>query len=158
MRGSSANIAHHEVVLRGGARDAEGVGFLEGVAADELGVHLASDRDQRNGIHQGVDQAGDQISGAGAGCGAADADLAGSARITRGREGGILFVANQDVLDVGVVNRVVEGEGNAAGVAEEIHRRLPYEDIREAFRRRSLICRFGCRTAAGWCCVRSLHI
>ena len=108
-----------KLCLVAGARDAEGVGFLEGVAADELGVHLAGDGDDGDGIHHGVDQAGDQVGGAGAGSGAADADLAGGARIAFGGEAGVLFVAHEDVADVAVVEGVVKRQGDAAGIAEE---------------------------------------
>ena len=108
-----------KLCLVAGARDAEGVGFLEGVAADEFGVDLAGDGDDGDGIHHGVDQAGDEVGGAGAGGGAADADLAGGAGVAFGGEAGILFVAHEDVADVVVVKGVVEGEGDAAGIAEE---------------------------------------
>ena len=124
---------HHEVVLRGGAGDAEGVGFLEGVAADELGVHLAGDGDQRDGIHHGVDQSGNQVGGAGAGGGAADADLAGGAGIAFGGEAGVLFVADEDVADVVIVEGVVEGDGDAAGVTEEAVHAFADEAFEEHF-------------------------
>ena len=108
-----------KLCLVAGARDAERVGFLERVAADELGVDLAGDGDDRDGIHHGVDEAGDQIGGAGSGGGAADADLAGGARVAFGGEAGVLFVTHQDVPDVVIVERVVEGKRDAAGIAEE---------------------------------------
>ena len=82
-------------------------------------MNLAGDGDDRDGIHHGVDQAGDEVGGAGAGGGAADADLAGGARVAFGGEAGVLFVAHEDVADVVVVEGVVEREGDAAGIAEE---------------------------------------
>ena len=112
-------VLHQEVVLGAGARDAEGVGFLEGVAADEFAGDLAGDGDDRNGVHHGVDQAGGQVGGAGAGGGAADADLAGGARVAFGGEGGVLLVTHQHVADLVVVEDVVEGKGDAAGIAED---------------------------------------
>ena len=57
-------LLHQEIVLGAGARDAEGVGFLERVAADELGGDLAGDGDDGDGIHHGVHQAGGQVGGA----------------------------------------------------------------------------------------------
>ena len=113
------HVLHHEIVLGAGARDAERVGFLKRVAADEGAVDLAGDGDDRDGIHQRIHQAGDQVGGAGAGGGAADADLAGGAGIAFGGEGGVLFVADQDVADVMVIEGIVKGEGDAAGIAEE---------------------------------------
>ena len=117
--GSSASVLHHEVVLGAGARDAEGVGFLEGVAADQLARDLAGDGDDRDRIHHGVDQAGDQVGGAGTGGGAADADLAGGPRIALGGEGGVLFVPHQDVPDRVIVEGVVERQRDAAGISED---------------------------------------
>ena len=105
-------------MLGAGAGDAEGVGFLEGVAADELGGHLAGDGDDGDGIHHGVDQAGGEVGGAGAGSGAADPDLAGGAGVTFGGEGGVLLVPDQDVADVVVVKDVVKRKGDAARIAE----------------------------------------
>ena len=87
----------HEVVLRGRARDAECVGFLEGVAADQTGGNLARERDDRSRVHHGVNQAGYQVRRAGTGSRAADADLAGRFRIAGGGERGVLFVAHQHV-------------------------------------------------------------
>ncbi len=48
-------LLHQEIVLGAGARDdAEGVGFLERVAADELRRDLTRNRDNRDRIHHGV--------------------------------------------------------------------------------------------------------
>ncbi len=106
------------VVLGAGTRDAEGIGLLKGVAADELSGDLAGEGDDGNGIHHGVDEPGGEVGGAGSGSGAADSGFAGGARVSAGGEGGVLFVAHQDVADVMVVKDVVEGQGDAAGVAE----------------------------------------
>ena len=37
--------------------NADGVAFLEGVGADEMGRHLPRDADQRDRIHEGIGQA-----------------------------------------------------------------------------------------------------
>ena len=78
-----------------------------------------------------------EVGGAGAGGGAADADLAGGARVAFGGEGGILLVAHQDVADVVVVEGVVEGKGDAAGVAEDAIDALAGQAFEQAFSRRS---------------------
>src|ERR1035438_7037946 len=59
-----------------------------------------------------------EVGGAGAGSGAADADLAGGAGVAFGGEGGIFLMPDEDVTDLVVVEDVVEGEGDAARVAE----------------------------------------
>ena len=107
-----------EIVLGAGAGDAEGVGFLEGVAADEFGGDLAGKRNDRDGIHHGVDKAGGQVGGSWAGRRATHADATGGAGVALGGEGGIFFVPNQHVPDLMIVKRVVEGKGDASGVTE----------------------------------------
>ena len=79
-----------------------------------------------------------EVGGAGAGGGAADADLAGGAGVAFGGEGGILLVADEDVADVVVVEGVVEGERDAAGVAEDAVDALACQAFQQAFVRRSL--------------------
>src|ERR1017187_3332114 len=79
------------VVLGAGTSDAEGIGFLEGVAADQFAGDLSGNGDDGDGIHQGIDEAGGEVGGAGAGSGAADTDLAGGAGVAFGGEGGILL-------------------------------------------------------------------
>jgi len=127
------DIFHHEVVFGGGARDAEGVGFLESIAADELGGDLAGDGDDGDGIHHGVDEPGDEVGGAGSGGGATDADLPGGAGIAFGGEAGILFVAHKDVLDVAVIEGIVKRQGDAARIAEEAIDAFAREAFEEDF-------------------------
>ena len=74
MRGDVERLVHdlrqirqvldQVVVLGAGTGDAEGVGLLKGIASDQLGGDLAGDGDDGSGIHQGVDQTGDQVGGA----------------------------------------------------------------------------------------------
>ncbi len=59
------DVLDQPVVLGAGPRDADRVAFLERVVADQVRRHLAGDADDRNGIHQGVGEAGDRIGGAG---------------------------------------------------------------------------------------------
>ena len=94
-------LLHQEIVFGAGARDAERVGFLERVAADQLGGNLAGDGDDRNRIHHGVDQAGHQVGRARTGGRAAHAHLAGGARVSFRREAGVLLMPHQNVLDRG---------------------------------------------------------
>ena len=116
--GKFVDLLDEVVVLGAGTGDAEGVGFLEGVAADQFAGDLAGDGDDRDGIHHGVDQAGGEVGGAGAGGGAADADFAGGARVAFGGEGGIFLMPHEDVADLVIVEDVVEGQRDAAGIAE----------------------------------------
>ncbi len=119
VRAMSSALGDQEVVLRDRHRDAADVGFLEGVGADRLGGDLAGDRDERHGVHVRVRDRGDQVGGAGARGGHADADLAGGLRVPGGGVAGPLLVTDQDVPDAGGVHqRVVGREDAAAGDAE----------------------------------------
>ena len=56
--------AHDEVaVFDDGESEAEDVGFLESAATNHSGGDLAGDRDHGNGVHEGIGDAGDEISG-----------------------------------------------------------------------------------------------
>ena len=60
------------------------------------GADLAGDGDERHGIQLGVGEAGDEVGGAGAAGGDADADLAGAAGVALGGEAAALLVARQN--------------------------------------------------------------
>ena len=109
-----------EVVLGDGEGDAGDVDFLEGVGAEDFGRDLAGDRDDGDRVEHGGGEAGDEVGGAGAGGGHADADAAGRAGVAVGHVGGSLLVADEDVVDGGeFAEGVVDGEDGAAGVAED---------------------------------------
>ena len=107
------------VVLGARPGDADRVGLLEGVVADEMGRYLAGEADHRDAVHQRVGQAGDAVGGAGTRGDEHHADLAGRARVALGRVHRALLVADQDVAQpVLLEDRVVNGKNGAAGVAE----------------------------------------
>ena len=132
--GQLGHVLDHEVVLGAGTCEAEGVRLLEGVAADEGAVDLAGDGDDGNGIHHGIDQAGDQVGSAGAGGGAADTDFTGSARVAFGGEYGVLLMPHQHMADVVVIQGIVKGEGDPAGVAEKAFDTFPDHAFQQDFR------------------------
>ena len=109
---------YQEIMLGARACNAESIGLLESIAANQFAGHLARDGHDGDGVHHGVHQAGGEVGRAGSRSGAADSRFAGGARVALGGEGGILFVAYQHVADVVLVERVVEGESDAAGVSE----------------------------------------
>ncbi len=109
-----------EVVLGDGQGDAGDVDLLEGVGAEDFGGDLAGDGDEGNAVQHGCCEAGDEVGGAGAGGGHADAGAAGGAGVAIGHVGGALLVADEDVVDGGeFAEGVVDGEDGAAGVAED---------------------------------------
>src|SRR5207248_4024697 len=109
------------VVLGDGPANLDDGRLLEGVGADDGGADLAGDGDQRDGVHLGVGQAGDEVGGAGAAGGDADADPAGGAGVPFGGEPAALLVAGQDgaelVAEAG--EGLVDGHAGPAGVGED---------------------------------------
>ena len=108
-----------EVVLGDGQGDAGDVDLLEGVGAEDLGGDLSGDADDGDGVEHGRRDAGDEVGGAGAGGGHADADLARGAGVAVGHVRGALLVADEDVVDRELAQGVVGGEDGSAGVAED---------------------------------------
>ncbi len=113
------DVLHQIVVLGARARDAGGVRLLEGVVADEVGRHLPGEADHRDRIHQRVGQPGDRVGGARPAGHQHDADLAGRAGIAFGGVDGGLLMPHQDVAQmILLVERVVDRQYGAAGIAE----------------------------------------
>ena len=99
------DVGDQIAVLHDRQRHAEEIGFLEGAFADHRLRHLAGDGDQRDGIHVGIGDAGDEIGGAGTAGGHANAGFAGGAGVTFRREGTALLVAGKDGADLGAGER-----------------------------------------------------
>ena len=108
-----------ERVLDDRHRDADDVGFLERVGADDATRHLAGDDDEGNGVHVGRRDARHRVRGTRA---RRDNDNAGATRRTRIAVGLVnrsLLVASKDMRDLlAVVERVVDFDRLATGVAE----------------------------------------
>ena len=118
--GQVCRVLDQVVVLGDGPGDADGVALLEGVGADQVGGNLAGDDHQGNGIHQGVDDAGDRIGGTRTRRHQDHAGLAGRARIALCGMGRPLFVPDQDVLQARLVEEgIVDGQDRPARIAEQ---------------------------------------
>ena len=117
--GQLAGVFHQIIMLGAVARDADRIRFLERVGADQLRGHLPRDDDHGDRIHQRVGDAGDGIGRARAGGDQHDAGLAGRTGIALRHVGRALFMADQHMLDRGmIVERVINGQHRAAGIAE----------------------------------------
>ena len=111
---------HEPVVLGAGPGDADRVALLERIRADQMRRHLAGDADDRDRIHQRIDQAGHGIGSARTRGDEADADLARRACVALGRMDDALLVATQNVTDrVLLEDLVVDRQHSAAGIAEQ---------------------------------------
>ena len=99
--------------------DARDIGLLKSIGADQVRGHLAGDRDQRRRVEERVGNRRDQVRGARATGGDADADFAGGAGVALRHVARALLVAHQHVLN-GVIDcheGVVERQDRAAGDA-----------------------------------------
>src|SRR5215469_7301922 len=88
---------HEKVVFRDRLRHAQYVGFLEGIAANEVTRYLPGDRHNGRRVHVGRGEAGDEVGGARATGGDAYTDLARSAGIAIGGVSGRLLMPHQDM-------------------------------------------------------------
>ena len=80
-------VLDHEAVLDGRHRDADDVGLLEAVGAEQLGAHLAGDEHRRDRVHHRVHDRRDEVRRARARRAEGDADLAGRLRVALARRG-----------------------------------------------------------------------
>ncbi len=115
------HIIDQEVVLHAGTRDADGIAFLEGILSD-IGVrHLPRDHHQRNRIHVGGGNAGHGIGRARTGGHQRHADLVRRTRQTVGRMYCSLFVANQNMFDLILLEqRIINVKDRPTRIAEYI--------------------------------------
>ena len=81
------------------ARDANGIGLLKRIGADQIGRNLTRQNYQWDRIHKGICNAGDSIGGAGAGCDKHNAGLTRRAGITLRRMGGARLMPDKDMFD-----------------------------------------------------------
>ena len=146
---------HKVIVLRAMAGDADRIAFLESIRADEMGRHLSGEADERNGVHQGVREAGDGIGRAGARGHQQHADLAGRAGIALGRMGRALLVAHQHVLhEVLLEDGVIDRKDRTAGIAENRLDALVLQGLDDHFRTGHLF-RHGRLRLVSACCLRA---
>ena len=92
-------VTHQLVVLGYRNRDPLDIRLLEAIAANQGADHLASDADERDGVHEGVGDAGHQVGRPRARRAVADARLAGYAGVGVGGVGGALLVLHQVMLN-----------------------------------------------------------
>ena len=94
--GDVVHVGHQRMVLGDAAAYFDDRRLLKGVGADHGRADLAGQRQHRHAVELGVGDGGDQVRGAGAAGGHADADLSGRAGVSLGREAAPLLVSGQD--------------------------------------------------------------
>ena len=111
---------HDELVVLGDrAGDADGVALLEAVGADHRPAHLAGDGHHRHRVHVGVAQRRDQVGGRRPARDHGHPGPAGDVGVALGHVAGALLVADQDVADRRIEDRVVGRQDAAARQAED---------------------------------------
>ena len=110
---------HKVIMLRAMARDANRIGFLKRITADQVCCHLPSYDNHRDGIHQGVGNARHGIGRTGARCHKHNAGFPRRAGIAFGRMGGRLFVAHKNVANALLLKQgIINGENRPARIAK----------------------------------------
>ncbi len=121
------------VVFRDAHRDARRVALLERVGPDRCPRHLSRDDDQRDRVHVGVGERRDDVRGTRPARHHRHPRPPGHVGITLRCMARPLLVADEDVTDRRVEDRVVDGEDGAAGEAEDhLHSfgfQAPYEGL-----------------------------
>ena len=110
----------HEIgALGADGSDAANVALLERLGAQRGAGDLAGDGDHGHAVGLGAHDPGNEVRGAGAGGGDADAGFASYPGIAVGGVGCGLLVPDQDVAQLRVgPQRVIEGQDGPAGVSE----------------------------------------
>ena len=126
-----AGVLDQVMVLGDRPADLDHRRLLEGVGADDVGRDLAGDRDDRERVHLGVGQPGDEVQGPGPGGGHHDARLAGDAGVPLGREDAPLLVPREDRADLVAVasQRLVHRHARPARVGEDHLDAVPYQGL-----------------------------
>ena len=108
------------------------ISLLESALPDHRLRHLTGDGDQRDRIHVRVGDAGDEVGGAGAAGGHADAGLAGGAGVALGRKRPALLVSRQDGANLfRTGQRLVQLHARATRVGEQGVHTLPLQGFDE---------------------------
>ena len=115
-----------------GVRDADDVGLLERVLAEERARHVAGDGDERDAVHHGRGQADDEVDRPRAAGGHRHPDAPRGAAEAVGRMRSTLLVANEDVAQRELAQDVVDRQDRPSRVAED--RGCALADQRLAYR------------------------
>ena len=124
---------HKIVVFRDRQRDAGHIGFLEGVAADQVRGHLSRDEHHRDRIHHRRANTGNQIRRTGTRGRHRHADLAGGSRISIRHVRRTLLVPYQHMMDGIIQHRIVDRHIRTARVAKDNFHPLTHQALPDYF-------------------------
>ena len=134
------NPLHNKTVFGNRHGDAGGIHLLEAIPPEERSVHIAGDKHNRDRIHKGGSDARDQVGGARAGGGEANARFPAGARIALGCMCRPLLMRSQDVADfiTVVIERVIHCQDCSARIPKNRIHSLLQQHIHDDLRARSL--------------------
>ena len=108
-------------MLGAGACDADRIGLLKCIGTNQMGRHLAGNAHHGNGIHQRIGQAGHRIGGTGAGSNKHNTAFAAGTGIALRRMGRALFVADENMLNIFLLEQfVINRQHSATRIAENM--------------------------------------
>src|SRR5450432_1429248 len=122
------------IVLSDRHGDAGDIHFLKGVGAEKLAANLSGDADHGRRIEHCGGDASDHIGGAGAGSSHGHAHAAAGARVAVSHVGCALFVADENVMQLGFSERVIDRKNRATGITENVLHAKARERFAEDFR------------------------
>ena len=131
--GDVLGLGDQEVVLGDGHGDARRVALLERVRADRCVWDLAGDAHHRDRVEERVAQRRDDVGGRRATRHNRHTGFAGGVGVALGHVAGTLFVANEDVTDRTVDDRVVDRQDGPARETEHDVDPLVLESLHEGF-------------------------
>lgn len=118
--GELSNVLDHDVPLGARSGDADNIGLLEGVSADNGGQDLTGEDNHGGTIGKSVLHGGDDVGGTGARGDENDTGLTRGSSVALGHVAGTLLVSREHKVEVlRVVNGVKDGENGSTGVTED---------------------------------------
>src|SRR4029077_11188927 len=111
---------NHDVVFGDRHGDAGDVDFLKGVRAEQLAADLAGDANDWRRIEHSRSDAGDHVGCARAGGGHGNSHAAAGPRVAIGHVRGTLFVAHENVVQLGFAKGVVHRKNRSARIAKNV--------------------------------------
>ena len=119
--GDVAHILDQKIVLDAGAGNSDRIALLKGILTNVIRWHLPGDDHHGNGVHVSGGDTGHGIGRARTGGNQSHANLVCRARQAISRMHGRLFMADQNMLDLVLLEQfVVNMKNRAAGIAEYI--------------------------------------
>lgn len=115
------NVLDHDVPLCTTPGDTDHVGFLEGIATDQVGSDLSTKDDHGQTVREGILHGRDDVGRSGSRSDKDDTRFSGYSSVSFSHVTCTLFVSGKDKVEVGrVVNSVKDGQDGSSGVTKDL--------------------------------------